>query len=55
MRAYIPVDWAQLAAFHASGSMDGPLRACVVDPVWRDAEPDVDEEQWESAIEGTLR
>ena len=47
MRAYIPVSWAQLAAFHAAGSVDGPLRACVVDPVWRDAEPDVDEEQWE--------
>lgn len=47
MRAYIPVSWGQLAAFHAHGGLDGPLRACVVDPVWRDAAPDVDEEQWE--------
>ncbi len=47
MRTYIPVGWAQLAALHAAGSLDGPLRACVVDPAWRAGSPEVEEEEWE--------
>ena len=47
MRAYIPVGWAQLAAFHSAGRLDGPLRGCAVDPAWRAGDPDVDEEEWE--------
>jgi hypothetical protein len=47
MRAYIPVGWAQLAALDAGGRLEGPLRACAVDPAWRAAAPEVDEEEWE--------
>ena len=47
MRAYVPVDWPQLEALVAAGSLPGPLRACVVDPQWRAGAPDVDEEEWE--------
>ncbi len=47
MRAYVPVGWAQLAVFDAAGRLEGPLRACVVDPSWRAGSPDVEEEEWE--------
>lgn len=47
MRAYIPVGWAQLAAFESAGQLEGPLRACAVDPSWRAGSPDVEEEEWE--------
>ena len=47
MRAYIPVGWAQLADFDATGRLEGPLRGCAVDPAWRAGSPDVDEEEWE--------
>ena len=47
MRAYLPIDWAQLAELQAAGSLPGPLRACAVDPTWRAGAPDVDEEEWE--------
>jgi hypothetical protein len=47
MRAYVPVGWAQLAAFDAAGSLEGPLLGCAVDPSWRAGSPDVDEEEWE--------
>jgi hypothetical protein len=46
MRAYVPVTRVQLAAVQGSG-LDGPLRACAVDPLWRAGDPSVDEEQWE--------
>ena len=47
MRAYIPVGWEQLAVFDSAGRLDGPLRACAVDPAWRASDPEVDEEEWE--------
>lgn len=47
MRAYVPVGWEQLAALSTSGALAGRLRASVVDPGWRHAAPEVDEEQWE--------
>ncbi len=47
MRAYIPVGWADLAAFDTTGRLEGPLRACAVDPQWRSGAPEVDEEEWE--------
>jgi hypothetical protein len=47
MRAYVPVGWAQLAVLDAEGVLPGPLRACAVDPAWRVAAPEVDEEEWE--------
>ncbi len=47
MRAYLPLTWAQLQAWHAAGSLEGPLRACAVDPAWRVGSTDIDEEQWE--------
>jgi hypothetical protein len=47
MRAYIPVGWEQLAAFESGGRLEGPLRACAVDPSWRAGDPEVDEEEWE--------
>jgi hypothetical protein len=47
MRAYVPVGWAQLAEFDAAGRLEGPLRACAVDPSWRAGSPEVDEEEWE--------
>jgi hypothetical protein len=47
MRAYIPLGWADLAGFEAAGELQGPLRACVVDPRWRAGSPEVDEEEWE--------
>jgi len=47
MRAYIPVGWEQLAAFDSAGRLEGPLRACAVDPSWRASDPEVDEEEWE--------
>ena len=47
MRAYIPVGWEQLAAFDSVGRLEGPLRACAVDPSWRASDPEVDEEEWE--------
>jgi hypothetical protein len=47
MRAYIPVGWEQLAAFDAAGRLEGPFRGCAVDPAWRAAGPEVDEEEWE--------
>jgi hypothetical protein len=47
MRAYVPVGWAQLAVLDAEGVLQGPLRACAVDPGWRVGAPEVDEEEWE--------
>ena len=47
MRAYIPVGWEQLAAFDSADRLEGPLRACAVDPEWRTSDPGVDEEEWE--------
>jgi hypothetical protein len=47
MRAYLPIDRAQLVALHRQGALPGPLRGCAVDPAWRAGAPDVDEEQWE--------
>jgi hypothetical protein len=47
MRAYLPVARAQLAALQEQGQIDGPLRACTVDPQWRTGDPSVDEEEWE--------
>lgn len=47
MRAYIPVGWPGLAVLHDTGRLQGPLRACAVDPAWRAGSPDVDEEEWE--------
>jgi len=47
MRAYIPVGWEQLAALDAAGRLEGPFRGCAVDPAWRAADPEVDEEEWE--------
>lgn len=47
MRAYAPATWAQLAQLDDADLLPGPLRACAVDPAWRAAAPDVDEEQWE--------
>jgi len=47
MRAYLPLTWAQLRTLETAGRLDGPLRACAVDPAWRAGSPEVDEEQWE--------
>jgi len=47
MRAYLPLTWAQLRTLEAAGHLEGPLRACAVDPAWRAGSPEVDEEQWE--------
>jgi hypothetical protein len=47
MRAYLPLAWPDLRRLHEAGQLDGPTRACVVDPAWRRAAPEVDEEQWE--------
>jgi hypothetical protein len=47
MRAYIPVGWAQLAEFDVAGQLEGPCRACAVDPSWRTGSPEVAEEEWE--------
>jgi hypothetical protein len=47
MRAYAPVPAAALAVLLGDAALPGPLRACVVDPVWRAGSPEVDEESWE--------
>lgn len=47
MRAYIPVSSQAARRFLATGTLAGPNRAWVVDPLWRAGVPDVDEEVWE--------
>lgn len=47
MRAYVPAGWPQLAALRDGSPLQGPMRACVVDPDWRAGAPEVDEEEWE--------